>query len=129
MTHRESHLHKYFYQKPDEPTKFNYKCSWCGAEVEAGIDRCPRCNFPYKVETHTNNIELEMATKLDTGFSNDEILIQILRNQMKIMDYIGYKYRETYGEKAICKRLLDDDITRTEYMALFLDERCHGRRV
>ena len=64
-----------------------------------------------------------MATKLDNGFSNEEILSQILRNQINIMRYIGQQYDDEW----VVKRLLDDDITRTEYMRTYLDERDYGR--
>jgi len=123
MTHRKNYLMKYFHSKPDKPPKFNYKCSWCGETVKGGVDRCPHCKFPYITKTHVSNIKLEMATKLDSGFSNEEILSQILRNQINIMQYIGQQYDDEW----VVKRLLDDDITRTEYMRTYLNERDYGR--
>lgn len=117
MTYRQRHLANYFNEKPDDPPKFSYNCSYCGEKVDAGIDRCPKCQFPYLQKTHTHNVELEMVTKWDRGISQNEILSQILRNQMHIMEYI----REKYGKDWVVRRLMEDDITRTEYMRMYLD--------
>lgn len=117
MTYRQRHLANYFHTKPDKPPEFSYECSYCGEKVSAGIDRCPQCQFPYLKKTHSHNVELEMVTQFDRGISRDEVLAQILRNQMYIMQHIS----EQYGKDWTVRKLMEDDITRTEYMRMYLD--------
>lgn len=123
MSHRQFYLSNYWNKTPDEPPEFQYNCSWCGQIVEAGKDRCPRCKYPYLKITHCWNLEIEMATRMDRGFSNNEILAQILKNQIKIMDYIEHEYSKEYSKDCVVSRLIKDDIIRTDYMRMFLDEK------